>query len=42
MINEDDAGKLAAFNEHTKVFGYRVEDGDGVWEAVVEEIMSLF
>jgi OmcA/MtrC family decaheme c-type cytochrome len=42
MINEDDAGKLAAFNEHTKVFGYRVEDGDGVWEAVIEEIMSLF
>jgi len=40
LINEDDAGGLAAFYQHTKVNGYMVEDGD--WEAIVTEIMSMF
>jgi OmcA/MtrC family decaheme c-type cytochrome len=42
LINEDDAGGLAALNAHTKSFGYAVEDDDGVWDAVVEAVMSLF
>jgi len=42
FIKDDDAGGLAAFNSHTKLFGYTVENGDGVWDVVVETIMSLF
>jgi OmcA/MtrC family decaheme c-type cytochrome len=42
FIKSDDAGGLAAFNAHTQVFGYRVEDDDGVWDRVVEAVMSLF
>jgi len=42
FIKADDAGGLAAFNSHTKLFGYAVEDDDGVWDAVVAKIMSLF
>jgi OmcA/MtrC family decaheme c-type cytochrome len=42
LINEDDAGGLAALNAHTKAFGYSVEDDDDVWDRVVEAIMSLF
>ena len=30
-----------AFNQHTKANGYLVEDDEGVYEAVVERIMSL-
>ena len=42
MINEDAAGELAAFNQHTKTFGYMVENATGVWERVVATIMSMF
>jgi nitrate/TMAO reductase-like tetraheme cytochrome c subunit len=42
MIKADDANKLAAFNEHVKTFGYLVEDDEGVWDTVVESIMSMF
>ncbi|MDH5613210.1 MAG: hypothetical protein OEY66_12235, partial [Gammaproteobacteria bacterium] len=42
MINEDDAGKLAAFNAHTKANGYLVEDAPGVLDTVIETIMSVF
>jgi OmcA/MtrC family decaheme c-type cytochrome len=40
LINEDDAGKLASFNQHTKAGGYLVEDG--VWDDIVAEVMALF
>jgi len=40
LINEDDAGGLAAFNQHTKAGGYLVEDRD--WSAIVAEIMGYF
>jgi len=39
-INEDEAGELAAFYQHTRAGGYLVEDGD--WNAIVEEIMAMF
>ena len=42
MIRADDANKLAAFNQHVKTFGYLVEDGEGVWDTVVDTIMSIF
>jgi hypothetical protein len=42
MLRADDADKLAAFNDHVRTFGYLVEDGDGVWDAVVEKIMAIF
>jgi OmcA/MtrC family decaheme c-type cytochrome len=42
LINEDLASDLAAFNQHVKGGGYLVEDDDGVYEAVVEKIMSMF
>ena len=42
MIKADDANELAAFNEHVKAFGYLVEDDEGVWDTVVETIMSMF
>jgi hypothetical protein len=42
MIRADDANKLAAFNQHVKTFGYLVENDDGVWDAVVDKIMSIF
>jgi OmcA/MtrC family decaheme c-type cytochrome len=51
MIKADDAGGLAALNQHTKAGGYLIEDpdrvdggtaGDGVWDQVVETVMSLF
>jgi hypothetical protein len=42
IIAADDAGALGAFNQHTKANGYLVEDDEGVYEAVVERIMSLF
>jgi len=42
MIKEDSAGELAAFNQHTKIFGYLVESTTGIWESVVATIMALF
>ncbi len=43
-INADDAGGYAAFNQHTKDFGYRIEndDEDSILYTVIEKIMSLF
>ena len=42
MINEDEAGKLSAFYQHTKTNGYLVEDDTGVLDKVIERIMSFF
>ncbi|MDH5737442.1 MAG: hypothetical protein OEZ23_03980, partial [Gammaproteobacteria bacterium] len=42
FLNKDDAGGLIAFNQHTKENGYMVDDGEGVWDVVVETILSLF
>jgi len=42
MLRADDADKLAAFNDHVRTFGYLVENGDGVWETVVDKIMTIF
>ncbi|UCF14600.1 MAG: hypothetical protein JSW59_14390, partial [Phycisphaerales bacterium] len=50
-IKEDDAAGLAAFQQHTSAGGYVIEDpdrvdggttGEGVWDKVVEIVMSLF
>jgi len=41
-INEDQAGELTSFNQHTKAFGYLLEDGEGVLDTVIEKIMSFF
>ncbi len=41
-IKEDEAGALAAFNQHTKAGGYLIEADDGVYEAVVAKIMAMF
>jgi hypothetical protein len=42
LINEDDAGGLAAFNAHVTSFGYLIEEADGVLETVWESVQSLF
>ena len=44
FIKEDDAGGYIAFNEHTKRFGYRVEndDNDNMLNAIIAYIMGLF
>ncbi|MGK2907698.1 MAG: multiheme c-type cytochrome [Desulfuromonadales bacterium] len=42
MINEDAAGDLAAFNSHTKTFGYLVENDEGVLDNVIDTIMAFF
>ena len=44
LINADEAGHLAAFNQHTGEFGYLVEndDDDMVRDSVIETIMSMF
>jgi OmcA/MtrC family decaheme c-type cytochrome len=42
IIAEDSAGDLAAFNQHTKDNGYLVEDEEGVYEVIVDKIMSMF
>jgi hypothetical protein len=42
LINEDEAGELAAFNQHTKAGGYLVEDDDDVLDTVIETIMAIF
>lgn len=36
MISEDDAVKKTDFNIHTTYGGYRIENGDGVWEQVFD------
>jgi hypothetical protein len=44
FIKEDDPGGYAVFNEHTKRFGYRVEndDDDYMLYAIIKYIMGLF
>jgi hypothetical protein len=45
MINEDAAGELIPFNQHTKQGGYLIEGGEdegAVLLAVIDEIMALF
>ncbi|MCB9558651.1 MAG: hypothetical protein H6707_21215 [Deltaproteobacteria bacterium] len=42
MINEDKAGKLAAFYQHVKENGFMVENADGVLDKVITTIMTLF
>jgi len=42
IINEDLAGELASFNQHTKNGGYLVEEAETSWEEVVDEIMGMF
>ena len=42
MINEDEAGELMAFNQHTQDGGYLVEDEDGVLDTVIKTIMAFF
>ena len=45
MINEDAAGELISFNQHTKNGGYMIEAGDdpaGTLGTVIDSIMSLF
>jgi hypothetical protein len=42
MIKEDDANRLAAFNEHTGTFGYLLDGTATVWDAAVTKIMSYF
>ncbi|MFC1765311.1 hypothetical protein ACFL6U_24970 [Planctomycetota bacterium] len=45
MINEDEAGELVSFNQHTKQGGYLVEGGDdypSVLDEVIDYIMALF
>ncbi|HEY6889132.1 MAG TPA: hypothetical protein VI300_15170 [Solirubrobacter sp.] len=42
MINEDDAGHLAAFDAHTATFGTRLANDTGVLDAAIAKIMALF
>jgi len=44
FIKEDDTGGYAVFNEHTKLFGYRVEndDDDYFLYSIISYIMGLF
>ncbi len=45
MINEDKAGELISFNQHTKQGGYLVEGGDDyptILGQVIDFIMGLF
>jgi len=44
FINADDASGFAAFNQHTKSFGYRIENdsNDVVRDTVIDKIMSMF
>ena len=41
-INEDDYGALIAFNRHTQVNGYLLENEDGLWDAVVKAMQMVF
>jgi OmcA/MtrC family decaheme c-type cytochrome len=40
LVNEDDAGELAAFNQHTALFGTLVTAGTGVLDGVTQGIMA--
>jgi OmcA/MtrC family decaheme c-type cytochrome len=40
LINEDAAGDLAAFNQHTAMFGTLVVDGAGVLDSVTQQLMA--
>ncbi len=48
LINEDEAGELVSFNQHTKQGGYLIEEGadsqetQGLLMAVIDYIMALF
>ncbi len=42
FINADDAGGLAAFNEHVKDGGYLIEANDGVLDTIIKFIMGMF
>ena len=45
LINEDAAGELIPFNEHTKQGGYLIEAGDddvATLLQVIDEIMAIF
>jgi hypothetical protein len=44
LSNAGDAGGLASFNQHTKDFGYRVENDadDNTLNAVIDYIMAMF
>jgi len=48
MINEDEAGELVSFNQHTKQGGYLIKEGANSQEtqslltAVIDYIMALF
>ena len=42
LINEDKAGELAAFNQHTKTNGYLVKDATGVLDKIISGVMSKF
>jgi OmcA/MtrC family decaheme c-type cytochrome len=41
-INADDSTGLEVLNQHFRTFGYLVENGDTVWEAVVGRVMAYF
>jgi OmcA/MtrC family decaheme c-type cytochrome len=45
LINEDEAGELLSFNQHTKQGGYLIEGGEdasSTLHTVIDEIMALF
>ena len=45
LINEDAAGELISFNQHTKQGGYLIEAGEdqaGTLNTVIDEIMGMF
>jgi OmcA/MtrC family decaheme c-type cytochrome len=45
IINEDEAGELVSFNQHTKQGGYLVEGGEdatSTLQKIIDEIMALF
>jgi OmcA/MtrC family decaheme c-type cytochrome len=42
FINEGDNDGYVTFNEHTKLFGYRVEGDDDLLYAIISYIMGLF
>ncbi|MDP2718823.1 MAG: cytochrome c3 family protein [Dehalococcoidia bacterium] len=45
LINEDEAGELAAFNQHTKAGGYLIEAGkdpQATLSKVINDIMAVF
>jgi hypothetical protein len=42
FINEDDASKLEAFNEHTDAGGYMLPNTTGLLDSVINTIMSIF